>query len=78
MSGTNKRIVQQRPDGKHEVRAPGAARASAVTRTQTEGIDRARDILKNDGGGELQVRGRDGTIRKQDTIAPGNDPRGRG
>ena len=75
MSGANRRVVQQRPDGKHEVRAPGAARASAVTRTQSEGIDRARDILKNDGGGELQVRGRNGTIRKQDTVAPGNDPR---
>jgi hypothetical protein len=75
MSGANKRVVQQRPDGKHEVRAPGAGRASAVTRTQGEGIDRAREILKNDGGGELQVRGRDGTIRKQDTVAPGNDPR---
>lgn len=74
MSGANRRVVQQRPDGKHEVRAPGAARASAVTRTQSEGIDRARDILKNDGGGELQVRGRNGTIRKQDTVAPGNDP----
>lgn len=78
MSGTNKRVVQQRPDGKHEVRAPGAARASAVTRTQAEGIGRAREILANDGGGELQVRGRDGTIRKQDTVAPGSDPRGRG
>lgn len=75
MSGANKRVVQQRPDGRHEVRAPGASRASAVTGTQAEGIDRARDILKNDGGGELQVRGRDGMIRKQDTIAPGNDPR---
>jgi len=78
MSGANRRVVQQRPDGKHEVRAPGADRASAVTQTQSEGIDRAREILRNDGGGELQVRGRDGTIRKQDTIAPGNDPRGRG
>lgn len=77
MSGANKRVVQQRPDGKHEVRAPGAPRASAVTRTQGEGIDRAREILANDGGGELQVRGRDGTFRKQDTIAPGNDPRSR-
>jgi hypothetical protein len=75
MSGTNKRVVQQRPDGKHEVRAPGAARASAVTRTQAEGIDRAREILANDGGGELQVRARGGAIRKQDTVAPGNDPR---
>ncbi len=75
-SGPNKRIVQKRPDGDYEVRVPGAGRASAVTRTQAEGIDRARDILANDGGGELQVRGLDGTIRKQDTIKPGNDPRG--
>lgn len=74
MSGPNKRIVQKRPDGQHEVRAPGASRASAVTRTQAEGIDRARQILANDGGGELQVRGGGGTIRKQDTVKPGNDP----
>ncbi|MGY5210069.1 DUF2188 domain-containing protein [Nocardia gipuzkoensis] len=72
---TNKRIVQRRDDGDWEVRAPGASRASAVVPTQAEGIDRGRGILGNSGGGELQVRGRDGTIRKQDTIPPGNDPR---
>lgn len=72
---TNKRIVQQRDDGDWEVRKPGADRASSVTPTQAEGIDRARDILANDGGGELQVRGKNGQIRAQDTIAPGNDPR---
>lgn len=72
---TNKRVVQQRPDGDWEVRKPGADRASAVTSTQADGIDRARDILANDGGGEMQVRGRNGQIRAQDTIAPGNDPR---
>lgn len=72
---TNKRIVQHRDDGNWEVRKPGADRASRVVGTQSEGIDRARTILGNDGGGELQVRGRDGTIRAQDTIAPGNDPR---
>ncbi len=72
---TNKRIVQKREDGDWEVRKPGADRASAVTKTQSEGIDRARDILGNDGGGELQVRGLGGTIRKQDTVDPGNDPR---
>ena len=75
MSEANRRVVQRRADGKHEVRAPGSARSSAVTRTQGEGIDRTREILRNDGGGELQVRGRDGAIRKQDTVAPGNDPR---
>jgi hypothetical protein len=71
----NKRVVQQRDDGNWEVRKPGADRASAVTPRQSDGIDRAREILANDGGGELQVRGKNGQIRAQDTIAPGNDPR---
>lgn len=74
MAEANKRVVQPRDDGNWEVRAPGASRASAVTSTQAEGIDRARQILGNDGGGELQIRGRNGTIRAQDTVRPGNDP----
>jgi hypothetical protein len=72
---TNRRIVQHRDDGNWEVRKPGADRASAVISTQAEGIVRAREILGNDGGGELQIRGLDGAIRAQDTIPPGNDPR---
>jgi hypothetical protein len=71
----NKRIVQRRDDGQWEVRAPGADRASAIVPTQAEGIDRAREILGNSGGGELQVRSLNGTIRQQDTVPPGNDPR---
>jgi hypothetical protein len=34
----------------------------------------ARNALKREGGGELIVKGRDGTIRAKDTIAPGRDP----
>ena len=75
MSEVNRRTVQQRDDGSWEVRKPGAERASAVTPTQAKGIDRAREILGNDGGGELQVRSLRGTIRSQDTIAPADDPR---
>ena len=71
----NKRIVQRREGGDWEVRKPGGARASDVVRTQAEGINRARAILSNSGGGEMQVRSRKGTIRAQDTVAPGNDPR---
>ncbi|MBJ7322841.1 MAG: DUF2188 domain-containing protein [Rhodococcus sp.] len=74
MSKPNRRIVQRRDDGKTEVRKPGAARASAVVSNQAEGIKQARKILKNAGGGELQVRGLNGQIRQQDTIEPGNDP----
>ena len=75
MAGPNRRIVQKRDDGGWEVRKPGSGRASAVAGTQAEGIARAREILGKDGGGEMQVRGVNGKIRAQDTIAPGNDPR---
>lgn len=75
MTKPNKRTVQRRPDGDYEVVKPGATRASAVATTQRDGIDRARRILGNDGGGELAVRGNNGRIRKQDTVDPGNDPR---
>ena len=74
MAEANKRVVQRRDDQNWEVRIPGAKRASAVTPTQAAGIERAREILANDGGGELQVRSLKGTIRQQDTVAPGNDP----
>lgn len=75
MAEPNKRVVQRRSDGDWEVRKPGAERVSAITSTQSEGIQRARAILGNDGGGELQIRSLKGTIRAQDTIVPGNDPR---
>lgn len=75
MTQPNKRVVQHRDDGNWEVRKPGASRASAVTPTQADGVSRAREILSGSGGGELQTRALNGTIRAQDTIAPGNDPR---
>jgi len=75
MTGPNKRTVQKRLDGQYEVIKPRASPPSAVTRTQAEGIDRAREILRNDGDGELAVRGINGTIRRQDTVDPGIDPR---
>lgn len=36
--------VQQRDDGKFEVRKPGAKRASAIKDTQTEAVARAREL----------------------------------
>ena len=51
-----------------------AGRASSVHRTQKDAIDSANEMLGNQGGGELTIKGRDGLIRSKDTIAPGNDP----
>ena len=36
-----------------------------------EAMTRAREILRNLGGGELIVKGRDGQIRLKDTVAGG-------
>lgn len=51
-----------------------ADRASSKHRTQKKAIDAANRMLKNQGGGELTTKGRDGKIRSKDTIPPGNDP----
>jgi len=75
MSAPNTRTVSRRGDGKYESRAPGAARATLVGDTQREVIQRTREVLSNNGGGELAVRGLNGQIRAQDTVKPGNDPR---
>lgn len=51
-----------------------ASRASSRHRTQRGAETAAREMLRNQGGGELSTHGRDGRIRSKDTIAPGNDP----
>jgi hypothetical protein len=38
------------------------------TLTQQKGIDQARRELDKTGGGELQIKGRDGKVRDQNTI----------
>lgn len=70
----NERHVVRNPDGGWDVKAPGADRSSAHKPTQSEAIDRAREIVGNSGGGEVVIHGRDGQIRDSDTVPPGRDP----
>jgi len=74
MSKGRDRTISKRPDGTWENKRNDAGRASSVHRTQKEAELAAKDMLKNQGGGELSTKGRDGKIRSKDTIAPGNDP----
>ncbi|MFC8731184.1 DUF2188 domain-containing protein [Luteimicrobium sp. NPDC057192] len=71
---TNQRHVVHNPNGGWDVTKPGSSRASAHTDTQAQAIERAREILRNSGGGELSIHNRDGEIRTKDTVPPGNDP----
>jgi Uncharacterized protein conserved in bacteria (DUF2188) len=69
-----RRVVQPNPEGGWDVKNPRGERASVHTGTQADAIDRAREILSNLGGGELEIRNRQGQIRDVDTVPHGNDP----
>ena len=74
MSKDRDRTISHRSDGSWENKRNDASRASGVHRTQREAAQEAKAMLKNQGGGELTIKGLDGKIRSKDTIAPGNDP----
>lgn len=74
MSKDRDRTVSRRPDGTWENKRNDADKASSLHKTQKEAVQAAKEILNNQGGGELTTKGVDGKIRSKDTIAPGNDP----
>jgi len=68
------RTVSKRPDGQWANKRNDADKASSLHRTQKEAEGAARNMLTNQGGGELTTKGVDGKIRSKDTISPGHDP----
>ena len=74
MSKGQDRTVFQRGDGKWVNKRNDRDQATSVHDTQADAHNAARDNLKNQGGGEVSIKGRDGKIRQKDTIKPGNDP----
>lgn len=67
------RLVHRSGTGWANIRV-SAERAERIYPTQGEAIQAARENLKNAGGGELTIQGRDGRFRDKNTVAPGNDP----
>lgn len=74
MSKGRDRTVYRRPDGKWVNKRNDSDRATSVHGTQKDAVTAAKDNLRNQGGGELTIKGVNGIIRSKDTIAPGNDP----
>ena len=68
------RTVYRTKDGDWANKRNDAGKASSVHDKQSEAEAAAKEMLRNQGGGELTTKGRDGKIRSKDTIAPGNDP----
>ncbi|MCY4673964.1 MAG: DUF2188 domain-containing protein [Bacteroidetes bacterium] len=74
MSKPQDRTISRRSDGKWENKRNDRQRASSIHDTQRDAIEAARQMLANQGGGELTTKGRNGRIRSKDTIHPGRDP----
>ena len=67
------RFVTKHPEG-WAVKKPGATKASDVFKTQRDAETRAKEIVRNLGGGEVRIQGRNGRFRDSDTVPHGNDP----
>lgn len=75
MGGKGKdRTVFKGIDGEWKNKRNDALKAASSHETQKEAEKAAKEMLMNQGGGELTVKGLDGKIRSKDTIPPGNDP----
>ena len=69
MTKRNQHVVPHQ-DG-WAVKPSGGTKASSVHPTQSEAIDRGREVARNQRS-ELLIHGRDGRIRERDSH--GNDP----
>jgi hypothetical protein len=68
------RTIYRRSDGKWVNKRNDSGKATSLHNTQKGAETAAKENLKNQGGGELTIKGINGKIRSKDTISPGNDP----
>jgi hypothetical protein len=62
------------PGGGWEGKKEGSQRASVVRETKYEAEKAMKEILKNQGGGELRIHNLKNVIIDSDTVAPAKDP----
>ena len=74
MAKKQDRTVYKRDDGLWVNKRKDTSRVSSLHPTQRDANAAAREMLENQGGGELTVKGVNGKIRSKDAIPPGNDP----
>lgn len=72
MSSNDRYVVKDGDDW--AVKKPGAKRASVKFDTQREAEQFAKQTVRNLGGGEVRIQGKDGRWRDSDTVPPGRDP----
>jgi hypothetical protein len=71
-SNDSDRYVQPNKErGGWDVVKEGHKRVSIHTETKAEAIDRAREMIKHEGGGELKIKNEQGRLIESNTVAAG-------
>lgn len=72
----NYHVTQKKGQEGWNVQKENGQRASAITSTQKEAEQLAKQFSANSGGGEVRIhRPNAGPIRDSDTVKPENDPK---
>jgi hypothetical protein len=66
-------VVPNKERGGWDVVKEDHQRASAHENTKKEALDRGREIVHNQGGGELRIQNKEGKLIDSDTIRPGHE-----
>jgi hypothetical protein len=74
MSKPQNQTVSRRDRGSWDNKKNSIQRASSVRDTQKYAVKAAKEMLENQGGGELKIKGMNGKIRSKDMICSGNGP----
>lgn len=74
MATENNRIVYPTNSGNWANKKIGNTRPTKLFETQKEAINSAYKQIKDDGGGELTIIGKNHKIRQKTTVPNGNDP----
>lgn len=70
--GKNQHVTPH-PDGGWQVKGAGNKKATALTDTQADAINRAKEIAQNQGA-EVVIHRPDGKIRDKDSYGPDPNP----
>jgi hypothetical protein len=66
-------VVPNKERGGWDVVKENHERASVHTNTKAQAVNRAREIVRNQGGGELRIQNEQGRLIDSDTIKPGHE-----
>jgi hypothetical protein len=66
-------VVPNRERGGWDIVKEDHRRASSHTGTKKGAIDRGREIVRKQGGGELRIQDRHGKLIDSDTVSPGRE-----